>query len=103
MPLTRRGFTILEMIVVIAIIAMLLGLSGLTLSGVRSAGRNVKCLNNLRQMSIGARQYALQYNYFPPAIRYERRDGVLMRFAVSQAMHQQSLLPRHFAESAEIH
>ena len=69
MPMTRRGVTITEMIVVIAIISMLLGLSGLTLSSVRSAGRSVSCLNNLRQMSIGAQQYALQYNYFPPAIR----------------------------------
>ena len=77
--MTRRGVTIIEIIVVIAIIAMLLGLTSLTLSGVRSAGRNVSCLNNLRQMSIGARQYALQYNYFPPAIRYERRNGGLIR------------------------
>ena len=79
MPMTRRGVTIIEVIVVIAIIAMLLGLSGLTLSSVGAAGRNVSCLNNLRQMSIGASQYALQYNYFPPAIRYERRDGGLIR------------------------
>ncbi len=60
--MTSRGVTIIEMIVVIAIISMLLGLSGLTLSSVRSAGRNVSCLNNLRQMSIGTNQYALQYN-----------------------------------------
>lgn len=77
--MTRRGVTIIEVIVVIAIITMLLGLSGLTLSSVGSAGRNVSCLNNLRQMSIGASQYALQYNYFPPAIRYERKDGGLIR------------------------
>lgn len=77
----RRGITITEVLVALFMAATLSGLSFLAFSGVRASGRSVRCLNNLRQMALGATSYALEYDYFPAAIRYERRDGALRRVA----------------------
>ncbi len=82
MGLTRRrahdwlaGFTVIELIVVIAVTALLLSMLVPSLASVRAAGRSVACLSNLRQMSIAAQRYALEYQYFPPALRYENDGG----------------------------
>ncbi|MBY0113106.1 MAG: prepilin-type N-terminal cleavage/methylation domain-containing protein [Phycisphaerales bacterium] len=49
----RRGFTLLELLVTIAIIAVLLSLSLIALRSVRAALDNTRCLNNLRQLMQG--------------------------------------------------
>jgi prepilin-type processing-associated H-X9-DG protein len=56
---------------VIAVLAVLASLLVPALSGAVSAGRSARCLSNLREMTLAARAYALEYSYFPPAIRYE--------------------------------
>lgn len=58
----KRGFTLIEILVVVAIIAILLGL---TLSGVSSAlktSKNSKQMSDLRQIFMGWTMYANQYN-----------------------------------------
>ncbi len=69
------GFTVVEMVVVVAIAALLLGILLPVVAVVRASGRSAVCISNLRQMSIAAHRYALEYQYFPPGIRYEN-DGV---------------------------
>jgi prepilin-type N-terminal cleavage/methylation domain-containing protein/prepilin-type processing-associated H-X9-DG protein len=76
----RDGFTVVELLVVVAVMALLLALLVPALGSVRAAGRNAACMSNLRQMSIAAQRYALEYKHFPPAIRYEN-DGVFMNVA----------------------
>jgi len=51
------------------------------LSGARASGRSAQCLSNLRQLALGATSYALEFDYFPASIRYERHDGVFRRIA----------------------
>ncbi len=84
MGLTHRrvhdGFTVIELIVVIAVTTLLLALLVPSLASVRAAGRSAACMSNLRQMSIAAQRYALEYKYFPPAIRYEN-DGDFLNVA----------------------
>lgn len=77
----RRAFSIIELVVVVAVVALLLGMLVPALSGVRSAGRGAACLSNLRQMSIAAQRYALEYRFFPPAIRFENDGGGLVNVA----------------------
>ncbi|MHC4081661.1 MAG: type II secretion system protein [Planctomycetota bacterium] len=75
-----KAFTLLELLVVLATIAVLLGLMLPALAGVRTSSRTTLCIANLRQMTIAAQRYALEYQYFPPAIRYEN-DGQVTQIA----------------------
>ena len=64
----RRGFTLIEVLVVVAIIAVLLGVLLPVLSGARDAGRAAVCLSNLRQAHLICQQYADTYDGLGPAI-----------------------------------
>jgi prepilin-type N-terminal cleavage/methylation domain-containing protein len=54
----QRGFTLVELLVVILIIGVLSGLLLSVISSVRRRARNVQCLSNLRQLSVVFRSYA---------------------------------------------
>ena len=67
-PRRRGGFTLVELLVVIGIIALLLAILLPTLSSVRQAGRGTACLSNLKQMATALTQYAVDHQtQLPPA------------------------------------
>ena len=53
----RRGFTLVEILVVVAVIAVLVGLLMPTLSVARQSAQRVRCLSTLRQMGMAAHLY----------------------------------------------
>lgn len=59
--MTRRGFTIIELLVTIAIIAVLVGLLVPVLRQSRAATRGVVCLANQHQLIVGWAAYANDY------------------------------------------
>ena len=59
------GFTLVELLVVIAVIAILAGLLLSALSGAKYHGKNAVCKNNLRQLAFAINGYASNEEYFP--------------------------------------
>lgn len=53
----KQGFTLVELLVVIGIIAMLISILLPVLAGARKSQRNVQCLSNLKQLSVGFAMY----------------------------------------------
>jgi prepilin-type N-terminal cleavage/methylation domain-containing protein/prepilin-type processing-associated H-X9-DG protein len=66
-PAVRRpGFTLIELLVVIAIIAVLIALLLPAVQAAREAARRAQCVNNLKQLALGANNYHDQQGTFPP-------------------------------------
>ena len=63
----RAGFTLIELLTVVAIIGILVSMIFPAVAAVRNAARANSCLNNLRQIAIGAQNYEAAHQHIPTA------------------------------------
>ena len=68
-PSSRHGFTLLELLVVVAVIALLLAILLPALSAASEAGRAAVCGTNLNQLFQGAFGYAIGERSTDPLVR----------------------------------
>ena len=61
----RRGLTLVELLVVVAIIGLPVALVLPAVNAAREAGRRTTCLSNLRQLALGCLQHEQIRGFFP--------------------------------------
>ena len=61
-----RGFTMIELLVVMAVVAILIGVLLPAIHHCREAAQRARCLNNLQQLSIALHSYHMTFKVLPP-------------------------------------
>lgn len=89
MAIKRSAFTLVELLVSIAVIGVLVSMLLPAVQNVREAARRTRCLNNLRQIGLATHHYEGSISRFPPS---RPADGFLTwPVLLMQYMEQQNL------------
>jgi type II secretory pathway pseudopilin PulG len=83
---SRRGITLVELVLVLGLCALLLGILLPGLQQANGAGRDAQCQNNLRQLAIAMHNVHTVYNELPPLAgnfpRQSKSQGTFLFYAL---------------------
>lgn len=89
----QRGFTLVELLVVIFIIGVLMSLLFPALNAAREASRSSACQNNLRQFGIGFAQHATSHRTFCSGAFDWKLDGCVTEIGWVADLAQAGMVP----------
>ena len=86
--LRHAGFTLVELLVVIAIIAILIALLLPAVQSAREAARRTQCANNMKQIALALQIYHTEFSRFPGAhIGAWSWSALILPFVEQEAAH----------------
>ncbi len=97
----RFAFTLVELLVVIAIIGILIALLLPAVQAARESARRTQCLNNLKQMGLGAQNYHDKNGWLPPsrvANEYVTWAVLLLPFIEQENFYEQWNIKRRYED-----
>lgn len=77
--MTRRAFTLIELLIVIAIIAILIAILLPAIAGARKTAKLTVCMSNMKQLGSANGAYAVEYDDDIAAFSWQRGDRVNTR------------------------
>src|SRR5215475_3795893 len=95
-PGVKSAFTLIELLIVIAVIALLASLLFPALAGSKDRARATQCRGNLRQWGTAYRMYADDNNDYLP----RRGQGVQPLAVIDRPDDWFNALPRYFGSAA---
>jgi prepilin-type N-terminal cleavage/methylation domain-containing protein/prepilin-type processing-associated H-X9-DG protein len=103
MFIRRLGFTLVELLVVLAIVAVLIGLLLPAVQAVRESAARTQCANNLKQIGLAIQNYHGVYNYLPPTrlgLRFASWPVLILPFMEQENLYRQwDLAEDYYAQS----
>ncbi|MCG8449842.1 MAG: DUF1559 domain-containing protein [Pirellulales bacterium] len=75
----RPGFSLAELLVVIAVVGVLTSLLLPAVQAAREAARRVQCTNNIRQIAIATQNYESNHGSLPPSATLDPREEIFHR------------------------